>query len=195
MSTVRILLICTANQCRSPMAEAILSDIASRRGLDVALASAGFLHDGEEATDLACRAVAKIGLDLRAHRSRVCGVELPAAADLILTMERAHLFQIAQLDPSAIDRSFTLVELARLAAASPRDGDPADFAQWVAALHSGRDAGRILHMGRSDDVADPTGRSLRQHRRTAERLVELLATVADAAWPETRDEVPVDSSA
>jgi len=123
----------------------------------------------------------------------MCDDDLLDAADVVITMERAHLFGVAEIDTSAIARSFTLPELARLASAWPRDDDLADFAQWVAGLHGGRDAGRILHADCSDDVADPTGRSLRQHRRTTEQLVELLATVADAAWPETLDEVPVDS--
>lgn len=128
MSTVRILLLCTANQCRSPMAEVILTDIAARRGLDVTTRSAGFSDEGVEATDSACRVVAKLGLDLRAHRSRRCSPAHLDSADLVLTMERSHLFHIAEMSPAAIARSFTLVEFARLVAETPRSGE---FRAWV----------------------------------------------------------------
>ena len=181
MST-RLLILCTANRCRSPMAEAIARDIAARRGIDLDIASAGFLDPGITATPEANRALAERGLDLDQHVSRRCDTEDLRVADLILTMERAHLYEVAAVDATAVARSFPLVEFARLATEHPRT-EP--FDDWVATLHATRNATLVLRLDTADDVADPTGRSLRVHRRTARQLTDLLTAVLDAVFPPT----------
>ena len=47
-----VLLVCTGNTCRSPMAEAILARLAGEEGLKVSVRSAGlFAMDGAEASE------------------------------------------------------------------------------------------------------------------------------------------------
>ena len=66
----RILVLCTANQCRSPMAEGILADLIARRGVEAVVDSAGLLPGGAPAAPHTLDVLAERGIDFSAHRSR-----------------------------------------------------------------------------------------------------------------------------
>lgn len=68
---IEILIVCTGNTCRSPMAEAILRQHVDAIGVEATVSSAGLISDGQPATDTAVDTVAARGLDITAHRSRV----------------------------------------------------------------------------------------------------------------------------
>jgi hypothetical protein len=71
--TIRILLVCAANVCRSPMAEAILSRLLARRAVPAEIASAGLLGGGRPMPSEALDALATLsdsGPDMSAHWSR-----------------------------------------------------------------------------------------------------------------------------
>jgi protein-tyrosine phosphatase len=90
---MNILMVCTGNICRSPMAEGLLRQRLSqtRDGLQVSVHSAG-THglDGEPAAPLAIRAAAEMGVDISPHRARSLDQEMVRQADLILVMEPFH---------------------------------------------------------------------------------------------------------
>jgi protein-tyrosine phosphatase len=91
-SVVRVLMVCTGNTCRSPMAAAAL-ELAlgmERDRLDVQSAGTS-AHPGQPATPLAIDLCRAAGVDLTAHRSRRISPALLAQADLILVMEPDHL--------------------------------------------------------------------------------------------------------
>ena len=99
----RILIVCTGNICRSPMAEAMLTkivpvDLQSK----VRVSSAGTrAADGLPAEPHAVQAMSEVGVDLCGHRSRMIGPEMVSGADLILVMETIHdaeLREIADAD-------------------------------------------------------------------------------------------------
>ncbi|HXG45069.1 MAG TPA: low molecular weight protein arginine phosphatase [Gemmatimonadales bacterium] len=96
---MRILLVCTGNTCRSPLAEALLKRELAERGLDgVEVSSAGTgAWDGAPASEGAYLVGLEHGLDLSAHRARLVTRELVQAADLILTMARHHRARVEQL--------------------------------------------------------------------------------------------------
>ncbi|HEU4334912.1 MAG TPA: low molecular weight protein arginine phosphatase [Candidatus Eisenbacteria bacterium] len=102
----RVLVICTGNTCRSPMAEVILrSVLPSDWGDQVEVGSAGTgAADGNPATPFAVATAAAHGLDLRAHRSRALTPRLIREADLILAMEPRHVEWAGSLAPDAKDR-------------------------------------------------------------------------------------------
>lgn len=178
---VRLLFVCTANQCRSPMAAAILRAKLAAAGIDeVEVASAGLLPGGARATVEAAATVP--GLD--DHVSRQLTPEMVAAADLIVGMTREHVREVAVSDRDSFGRTFTLKELVRRAeAVGPRRlGEP--VAAWAERVGEGRSPLELLGASPDDDIEDPIGRNLAAYRRTAEELEALLDRFAALVWPE-----------
>lgn len=179
----RVLVVCTANQCRSPLAAAALSDRLHRLGVDVTVASAGTrAYDGAPATDSTRAAAARVGLDLSAHRSRRTDPDLVRGADLVLTMARHHLREVVVLDPTAFPRAFTLKEIVRRGG----DLDPVGLGdspeRRVALLHAGRRPADLLGSSLDDDVEDPTGSGFGDHESTAREIRELVDLLVDLLW-------------
>ena len=118
LASMRFLLVCAGNTCRSPMAEVLLRQILAQavgctqeqlidRGF--AVESAGLSgYGGMPASGGAVRAMGGRGLDLTAHRSRGLGVEAIQKADWIFTMTAGQLRAIRELVPEAAARCRTL---------------------------------------------------------------------------------------
>lgn len=88
----RILVICTGNTCRSPIAAASLAHELRSEGDRVRVESAGTrAEEGWPAAPHMIELAAKEGIDLGRHRSRALTRDLVHAADLILAMEEHHL--------------------------------------------------------------------------------------------------------
>ncbi len=116
----RILLVCTGNICRSPLAEALLRRDLKARGfpeIDVGSAGTG-AWDGAPASEGAYLVGLERGLDLSGHRARLLTRELVESADLVLTMARHHRARVEELGGEG--RVFVLGEYAG------RDGDEAE---------------------------------------------------------------------
>jgi len=184
----RILVVCTANQCRSPMAEALLRDLLARRRVPATVGSAGLMEGGAPATSAAQAVLGDQGLDLVAHRSRQLGdpvVDL-AGSDLVLTMERRHLQEAMARVPAIRPRAFTLVDAVRRAEAAPPRRPDEDLRQWAERLAAGRTSADILGVG-DDAVADPIGQPRSSYEAIAAQLRDLLTRLADRAWPSAGD--------
>ena len=99
---MHILLVCTGNTCRSPIAEALLRQKLGERGVDgVMVSSAGTgAWDGAPASEGAYLVALEHGLDLSGHRARLLTRELASAADLVLTMAHHHRARVEQLGAS-----------------------------------------------------------------------------------------------
>jgi protein-tyrosine phosphatase len=107
---MRVLLVCTGNTCRSPMASSLL-----RKGWDehravhgsgpLEIASAGLAAaPGEPASVQAIRAMDELGLDLHSHRSQPVSASLVDSADLILVMTEGHLNALLNRWPHLADK-------------------------------------------------------------------------------------------
>jgi protein-tyrosine phosphatase len=98
---LRVLVVCTANVCRSPLAEALLRDrlARSRVGRRIAVASAGTrVAAPGRAPDPRLRPVlAEFGARLPRIRARQATAALLARADRILVMERRHRDELTEL--------------------------------------------------------------------------------------------------
>src|SRR4051795_10625813 len=67
----RVLMVCTGNICRSPMAQVLLEQALRKRGFDVRVESAGLgALVGRGADPMAMQLMEKRGLDLKTHRAR-----------------------------------------------------------------------------------------------------------------------------
>ncbi len=107
-----VLLVCTGNICRSPLAEALLERALRDRAIaEVTVTSAGTgAWDGAPASEGAYLVGLERGLDLSGHRARLLTRELVEQADLILTMARHHRARVDELGGEG--RVFVLGEYA-----------------------------------------------------------------------------------
>jgi protein-tyrosine-phosphatase len=110
MSQFYILMVCTGNTCRSPMAEGILKTLLAERGVtNVAVGSAGIgAMDGMLATPFAIEAARHWNVDISAHRARLLNQSLIQEADLILAMSPEHVAAILRKVPEAASKTFLL---------------------------------------------------------------------------------------
>lgn len=178
-----MLVICSGNICRSPMAAVMLGDLLTQAGVSARVRSAGFLTEDRPASEHGVTLMRKRGLDLGEHRSQRLTAEHLDTADLVLCMERAHVREAAVLAPGAFARTFTLPELARTArAVGPRREDET-VQQWIDRVGAGRRPADLVADRPDDEVADPYGGTKRQYRRTAEELDALLRTVVEHLYP------------
>ena len=121
-----ILVVCTGNVCRSPIAEGLLRAALAARLGDAAprVTSAGTMGwEGSGADPHSVEAAAERGVDISAHRARMLRPSEVEEADLVLAMAREHEEAVRALAPG---KAFTLKELVRLLEALPaaEAGDP-----------------------------------------------------------------------
>ncbi|GBD33221.1 Protein-arginine-phosphatase [bacterium HR33] len=120
----RVLLVCTGNICRSPLAEAIMRrELAELGRDDFEVTSAGTgAWDGAPASEGAYLVALEHGLDLSAHRARLLTRELVQQADIILTMARHHRARVEELGGNG--RTYVLGEYAGRSGPEAEISDP-----------------------------------------------------------------------
>ncbi len=105
MQPHRLLFVCTANICRSPMAAGIARMYADTRGWSVEVLSAGtHAIAGNPAAPNSVKAIREIGADISAHRSQPITDELVEWADRILVMEMRHAQSVRQRHAGADEK-------------------------------------------------------------------------------------------
>lgn len=162
------------------MAAALLERHAAVTGARLEVSSAGFAPPGHPAEPETVAAMAEIGVDLSAHRSRQLDQTLLEGTDLALTMTRQHLVDALLLAPAAWERLFTLVDLVNRATSIGPRKPREDPGQWVARAQAGRTRRDVIALPLTDDIADPVGRPVAEHARIRDRLDALTLDVARA---------------
>ncbi len=173
-----VLAVCTANICRSPLMEILLRDRLDGDRFEVA--SAGVRGwDRKPMDPMAAAELQRLGHTSEAFRSHRLDSYLVESADLILTATREHRSEVLAINPQALRRSFTLLELAALTGLVDGD-DPAALVAQAAQRRSLAPA--------AVDVRDPYRRGADVHRATADQIDSAVTTIADrlnALVPET----------
>ncbi|MCA9237794.1 MAG: threonylcarbamoyl-AMP synthase [Planctomycetales bacterium] len=127
LASMLIVVVCTGNTCRSPMAEAMLRQMIAQkagcqvdelesRGLTIASAGIAAAAGGPAATE-AVEVMKSQGLDITCHQSQPLTDKLAHHADMLLTLTAAHRNAILRRWPEVAARTHTL---------RPDGGDIAD---------------------------------------------------------------------
>ncbi|WP_344033505.1 hypothetical protein [Leucobacter iarius] len=175
MNPLRIHIVCTANVCRSPLAERLLAQkLEAAFPGSFLVSSSGTRADGRIPLDPAVvRELSERGLQPPEGR-RPLGAQDLSKADLVLTMEQMHRGVVLDRWPQLLRRSFTLVEFARLESAAADGGrrEGESFRErWASALVDLTQHRSIVPAGaQGNDVADPYGLG-------PERFAEALAQI------------------
>ena len=182
-----VLVLCTANICRSAMTEPLLSGRLAALGVSLPVGSAGVAALDAPPPPEAIAALAARGYDIAGHRGRLAGPAELAAADLILGMTRDHVRHAVVAVPAAWPRTFTLKELVRRGQLiGPRmPGEP--LSGWLDRAALGRDHRDLLGDSAEDDIADPYGGPPLDYELTARLLDQLTGELADLCWGLTPD--------
>jgi protein-tyrosine phosphatase len=177
-----ILVICTGNVCRSPMAEGFLRTTLRRRLGDRAptVASAGTSGwEGSGAMPESVEAAGERGVDISGHVARRLTRGDVYDADVVIAMAAEHRDAVSRAMPEAAGRTFTLKEFVRLLEALPPPHHfvADDLSERVAEADELRSRG---HVGNphDDDIVDPLGLPLESFRAIAWELDEWTARLA-----------------
>lgn len=178
----RVLMVCTGNVHRSPLAERLLTARLGRYREAFRVTSAGTAaRTGTPMDPVAVALLTGLGGDPRDARASRLTVERVENADLVLGASTEHRDAAVRLSPVwALRRAFTLREFARLLRAEDAAGS-AGPAERAVALVSGAWArrGKEGHAG-DDDVADPYGAPVEVARWCAGRIAESVERIAVA---------------
>lgn len=144
-----ILVFCTGNICRSPMAMGIIKTLLWARGInDVEVRSAGTMNTfTSPASEPAIEVCAECGIDISSHRSAPLSSAAVQKADILLTMEKAHLHAIRSRYAYAIDKTFLLCDFS----------DPA----------------------KDSEIDDPIGMNISFYRRSLEKIYRCSVAFID----------------
>ncbi|MFC5701553.1 low molecular weight protein arginine phosphatase [Cohnella faecalis] len=183
----RILLVCTGNTCRSPMAEAMLRKMADRAGKKLEVRSAGVSTIGGLPTSPhATETLKRRGIPLPGPSSTLSESETEWA-NLILTMTSGHKRAIVQRHPEAMNKTFTLKEYALLGEAVMDDLAEAErlYSEWQVRQALGqqlseKDRSRLMELQSKlpdFDIADPFGGPLYVYEQCADEIEEALRAI------------------
>ncbi len=185
-----ILLVCTGNICRSPIAEGLI-----RRALQVRLgqaaptvASAGTAGlAGALADPHAVEAAAERGADISTHRGRRLRESDLAQAALVVAMALEHRDRAIRMAPHVAGKAFTLKELVRLLEALPPPADGSIERVLAARVRAADELRRSGFQGNpnDEDVADPLGLPLEAFRAMTWELEDWCARLADGLFGKT----------
>jgi protein-tyrosine-phosphatase len=174
----RVLFVCHANLCRSPMAEHLARRLLADRSVTVASAGTDAI-DGLSMHPYALEVATESGADPSEFRTRGLRPEYLIEATLVLTATRRQRSVCTALAPGALHRTFTLRQFGRLAAAAEPPAEPVDDPLRAAIAAVAQARGRLQPAAPdADDLRDPIGGTSADFRRCAEEIERSLRPLA-----------------
>lgn len=155
----QILVVCTANICRSPVATGLLKDRLERRGLDDwTVSSAGtWAMVPRGASRHSVEIMQRNGFDISDHRARMIDAAMVADADLVLCMEIGHAEALRAEFPEEAHKVYLLSEMVdqQYNIADPYGGPYVEYVHMYAGLEELIDNGldRIIDLASTNVVA------------------------------------------
>jgi protein-tyrosine-phosphatase len=152
-----VLIICTANICRSPVAEAVLRYRLEEEGLENwEIGSAGtWAYPGQYAAEFSRKLMAEQGLDISNHASRIVSDELLENSDLGLCMAQGHIEALRAEFPKHREKIFLLSEMSdrNHSVADPYGGPLEEYVQMVREVSELIDSGlpRIISLAAANE--------------------------------------------
>jgi len=120
------------------MAQVLLAAALKKRGIDVAVESAGLgALVGHPADPIAVKLMQARGLDLSGHRGRQLTREIIRSFPLILVMEKEQQRGVEQLDPSARGRVHRIGRVGNFDVPDPYRRGPAAFEESLGLIDRG----------------------------------------------------------
>ena len=174
----RVVVVSSADISRGPAVQRILKTRLRSLGVDAALvlSSAGTVAEGGQPIHpFTARALSELGTDPHGHQAHRLTERRLVQADLILAVSREQRLRAADLRPGVHERTFTVIEFARLAAAA--GSSERDPRRLVAELAGLRDSVRPVDPG-EDDLEDPTAGTYRDHERVLRRVDHAVRDIA-----------------
>ena len=109
----QILIVCTANICRSPVGEVLLRDRLQKRGLaDWTVKSAGtWAQEKRGASQHSIEIMAEQGLDITEHQAEMIELIHMQNSDLVLCMESGHMEALKAEFPTCQNKIHLLSEM------------------------------------------------------------------------------------
>lgn len=163
-----ILTVCTANICRSPLMELLLREQLDTSVYEVGSAGIRGFNGHPMDPDAAQQAV-RFGADPQYFRSRPITTDMIKVSGLILTATRNHSSSALASTPSALRRTFTLLEFAQFC----EDHPAASMKELIAGATRNRSqvSGLI-------DISDPYRQGELVHQQIAEQIVKGVRKVS-----------------
>lgn len=154
-----ILIVCTGNTCRSPMAERLLKRMLKEKNYqNVQVHSAGILPlNNAPASQNAILVMAEYGIDMTDHVSQPVTEKIVQEADLILVMEEFHRNYLSEKFPEASHKIKLVKEY-------------------------------LVNHTDSLDIIDPIGKDITAFRQCAKEIRECLLKFVEQTFPNEQNE-------
>jgi len=123
-SIKKILVVCTGNACRSPMAEGFLKKYLKTEEGFVVLSAGMSATDGFMPTNEAVEVMSENGIDISFYRTKPFSKAFVQFADIILVMSGVHKDFILNMMPEAKDKVFLYNEFAGIKGGNEDIEDP-----------------------------------------------------------------------
>ena len=165
----RVLFVCIGNVCRSPVGERLLAARLPTDRFEVGSAGVGAMT-GYAMSRYAAEELRSYGGDPTGFAARQMSPDLVEGSDLVLTATRELRSQVLAEVPTALRRTFTILEFAALAEQAEA-ATAVDLVKW-AGTH------RSLVANVDQDVPDPYRRGAEAHAAAAAAIHEAVQRIA-----------------